>query len=155
MLDRGLFELWGDRDEQELVEKVLELSDEQLLDNAISEAQLSVAEKHSVYEYGLKAARFILSRLRNRRIFRVLCTFDASNRTIVQLSQLRGLYTNVAEKGSDSDPIAATTKAIRCIVIDFQEDILTLKLSALGGLPEYIFLWTTMFTVAYPTNGFG
>ena len=79
MLDRALYELWEDKNEAELVDKLLPLSDDQLLDDAITEANgLKSArpeEDHSKFD----AAISLLQKLRDRVLFKELGTFDVTN----------------------------------------------------------------------------
>jgi HD superfamily phosphohydrolase len=86
MLDRALFELWETADEKALVKKVLLLSDEELVDEAIEEARgktpVSAPQKRTrgQEETGsINAPISILWKLRDRDLFKELATFDATN----------------------------------------------------------------------------
>ncbi len=104
MLDRALYELWEDKNEQDLVDKLLPVSDDQLLDNAIQEAEaLKITQPED--EAKLEAAASLLRKLRDRALFKELATFDASNIAPTHVDPIKKSYAGIG---------AATKNGARC-----------------------------------------
>jgi len=77
MLDRGLYELWSDQSEESLINKLLLLSDHELIDEALREALGQLGRTADNPQ--LDAAVRCLTQLRDRNLYEELATFDATN----------------------------------------------------------------------------
>lgn len=91
MLDRALFELWEKHDEKSLIIKLLPLSDDQLLDHAIKEAE---KEKRTKPKDGERfdAIISLLKKLRDRVLFKELAIFDSTNLPESQIPGIKKMY---------------------------------------------------------------
>jgi hypothetical protein len=91
MLDRALYELWSGKTEEELVSKVLHLTDDELLDVAIKETDIGVDEA------GLgriAVAKKLLSDLKSRKLYKHLATFDRWNLAGIQAERAERTYSD-------------------------------------------------------------
>lgn len=95
MLDRALFELWSDSDESELVARLLPLSDDQLIDEAIREATEKSASASPGAKQRFDAATSILQRLSERSLFKELSTFDATNIPDNNITKIKKSYADL------------------------------------------------------------
>ncbi len=89
MLDRALYELWEGEDPKQLVNRILSLSDEQLLDTAVEEA---IKRKQAGNLRSLEAAVALLQKLRDRAMFKELATFDATNLPDLEIPRIKATY---------------------------------------------------------------
>ena len=94
MLERALTSLWGKADESEILEKILTVSDDELLDIAAREIDENSESQDSV------VSKQILNHLKARNIYACLLTFDSANASDEQLASLHGWFTaDDGEKG--------------------------------------------------------
>jgi hypothetical protein len=119
MLDRAMFELWGTHSEVDLVSRLLPLSDDQLIDEALREADeaLHQAEGTAGKTRSLDAAISLLRKLRHRALFKELATFDHSNVQEPHIAHIKRDYAGLAS------PMKAAagyrTQAARHLEFDF------------------------------------
>lgn len=116
MLDRALFELWETVDEANLLRRILETSDEELIDVALKEA-LQSSETGSMNE-SLRVAANLLRGVKHRRIFTTLATFDHSNLTVTRIDKAKIYFGG----DHDTEKVAAAnrTNTARNLERDFE-----------------------------------
>jgi len=98
MLDRALFELWDERDEGELVSRLLPLSDDQLIDEALREAT-ELRRSKPADGPRWECATTLLQKLRDRALFKELGTFDATNLSEADIRRIKANYAGSADDG--------------------------------------------------------
>lgn len=74
MLGRALHELWGGSDAKDMPKTLLHLSDEQLVDYALAHAESAVTSGDEETKDRADAARYLLTRLRSRSLYRAFRT---------------------------------------------------------------------------------
>lgn len=106
MLDRALYELWKDKQEDELIEQILTLSDDQLLDVARRQESVNAV------------AAKLLDKLRHRKIYSVLATHDVWKLNAAEREFVEDFYAGPTREG----PSAAQNRAItaRYLEADFE-----------------------------------
>lgn len=109
MLDRALFELWGDTPKEEIEEIILPLSEDQMLARCFSIARERGTEG--------KVAAKLFHALENRQLFTNLCTFGFDDLD----SDLRDHVTNTYAKSKTLPNTAPTNRAnvLRLLEKDF------------------------------------
>ena len=120
MLDRALFELWENAEEDEIVGAIFHLSDEQLLDECVSLAQRELNSPGVISksrEQSLRIAISQLRRLRNRELFKELWTRTKHQLGPGQLGNLRRTYGG--EGGANRKAAHNRSTVSRTLEIDF------------------------------------
>jgi hypothetical protein len=95
MLDRALYELWEGQDPQELAKRILCLSDEELIDEAIEEGERRKETGVRGEIFGLGGAIALLQKLRDRALFKELATFDATNLPDPEIPRVKATYASL------------------------------------------------------------
>jgi hypothetical protein len=111
MLDRALYELWEGQDEESLVNRLLPLSDDQLIDEALREAgtqTTSDAEQRA----SVHAAVSLLQKLRDRALFKELKTFDATNLAQPYIPDIKKSYAGLGADTKEGAKCRAQTARI-------------------------------------------
>ncbi|TWB07386.1 hypothetical protein [Bradyrhizobium stylosanthis] len=116
MLDRALFELWETVDEKALLDRLLEVSDEQLIDLALSEATAKLKKKESDDRF--RVARGLLQNLKHRRIYAVLAAFNHTNLIHNKIEIAKRDYGGLG--GQEKIAAANRTNAARNLEKDFE-----------------------------------
>lgn len=109
MLDRALFSLWGSTSEDDLVDKFLQVSDDQLLELALSEAKALGEEKRAIVDK-------LIGNLKARSIFGTLVTSDASTLAPEAKNRADSLYRS---KPNDKSAAINRDSAARNLELDF------------------------------------
>lgn len=126
MLDRALYELWGDDRNENIEEIVLPLSDEQLIDvcTNIANSKLKKVEKSKSDESQEKIAQLTvalknLNAIKNRELYKDLRTYSYGQLDLEVCREIKNLYG--VEKGEETEKETAKrrTKALRLIEDDF------------------------------------
>jgi HD superfamily phosphohydrolase len=113
MLDRALFELWGEKEADSLPNRLLELTDDGLVDFALTEARRERDELRSSNirrRRSLDAVEYILTRLRSRRLYKSYHSLRYFARARADKKRLTNLYAPKADherQGARNRAIAA------------------------------------------------
>jgi HD superfamily phosphohydrolase len=95
MLDRALFELWGEQPGDELPEKLLELTDEGLVEFALAQARdesKKLTASRTRRKRQLAAAEYLLTRLRSRRLYKSYHSVRQFGRAKSEKKRLTKIY---------------------------------------------------------------
>jgi HD superfamily phosphohydrolase len=119
MLDRALFELWDEEnDEDKIIEAVLTLSDEQLIDDSIRIAKNKGESSDRSAQLKAKVAAQNLNRIKHRNLFAELKTWGVDNIAKNLREQIRNTYG--AASLVPKNAAAARTQALRELETDFK-----------------------------------
>lgn len=126
MLDRALYELWGDDRETNIEEIILPLSDEQLIDVCaeIANSKLrKVENRKSAISNGrvsqLKAAHKILTAIKKRELYTDLRTYSYGQLDLDVRQEVKRLYGIESANESDKESPKRRTTALRLLEDDF------------------------------------
>lgn len=123
MLDRALYELWSGKTEKDLVGKILPLSDDQLLDDAIKEADRSLELEAARDNLGVRAAAALLRKLRDRALFKELATFDATNLAQARIGDIKRTYAKGRSDLAELNAAAARNRAETARLLESDFDL--------------------------------
>jgi HD superfamily phosphohydrolase len=116
MLDRALYEVWESQDEKSLVDRLLPLSDDQLIDEALKDArtQRTSTERSENFD----AAISLLQKLRDRALFKELRTFDSTNLPQPYIPDIKKSYAGLGAATKEGAKCRAQTA--RLLETDFE-----------------------------------
>jgi hypothetical protein len=119
MLDRALFELWeGENDEDNIINAVLNLSDEQLIDQSIAIAEGRINSDDRVIGLRARVAIQTLNRIKHRNLFTELKTWGVDNIAKTLHEPIRKTFG--AASATPKAAAAARTHALRELESDFK-----------------------------------